>query len=136
MDKGFRLLERIELGEPKSAHEKVTSSEELIRSIQSHLKELLNTHSGNTQLGADYGLPDFNDVLAESTNMVREIKRSIKQTIETYEPRIQTVQVNYIPSKINALQLTFSIVGEVVHNNQVLPLAFDISVDVDGKFNV
>ena len=61
MEKGFRLLERIELGEAKNCYERVVAHSHIVESIHMHLAELLNTHMGNAMIDVDYGLPDFND---------------------------------------------------------------------------
>ncbi|QUJ70024.1 type VI secretion system baseplate subunit TssE (plasmid) [Photobacterium sp. GJ3] len=136
MDKGYRLLERIELGESKNSYDTVGSTQYLIESIHYHLADLLNTHTGNAMIALDYGLPDFNDVLADKSNIVREIRHSVKQTIEKYEPRLTGVVVRYIPHADNPLQLNFAVSGEVYHNDKKTMMNIDLSVGVDGKFSV
>lgn len=136
MEKGFRLLERIELGESKGSYEKVVSQRHLIESVHLHLTDLLNTHSGNAMIDGEYGLPDFNDVLANSSNLVRSIQKSIKSTIERFEPRLKSVEVNYRQDHHNPLQLGFGIRGEVFHNGGKVPMSINIYMGTDGKFNV
>lgn len=136
MEKGYRLLERIELGESKNSFEKVVSHKHFIESIHLHLADLLNTHSGNAMIDQEYGLPDFNDVLSNNSNVVREIRANIKSSIEKFEPRIRNVNVIYVPINDNPLQLNFAIKGEIFHNGSQVPLAIDVSMGVDGQFNV
>ncbi len=135
MEKGFRLLERIERGEPKVSYEHVVDSHVLIQSIQKHLIELFNTHTGNSTAATEYGLPDFNDVLSNSENIVKDLQDNIQQTINTFEPRLINTQVFYKPSPNNPLELSFGIQGEINHNDEVKPISLDIYLDTDGQFN-
>ncbi len=136
MDKGYRLLERIELGEAKNSYEKVVSPQHLIESIHTHLADLLNTHSGNAMIDIDYGLPDFNDVLATNTNLVRNIQQNVKATIEKFEPRIERVEVFHRNDFQNPLQLSFGVKGDVMHNGSKVPVSINVFMGVDGQFNV
>ncbi|EGR1757723.1 TPA: type VI secretion system baseplate subunit TssE [Vibrio parahaemolyticus] len=136
MEKGYRLLERIELGEPKNCYEKVVSHKHLIESIHLHLADLLNTHSGNAMIDGEYGLPDFNDVLSNNTNLVRHIQKNITATIERFEPRLLNVEVHYREDHHNPLQLGFGIRGEVSHNGGKVPMSIDVYMGTDGQFNV
>ncbi|WP_047046459.1 type VI secretion system baseplate subunit TssE [Vibrio mexicanus] len=136
MEKGFRLLERIELGEPKNSYERVYSHQHLIESVHNHLADLLNTHSGNAMIDGDYGLPDFNDVLASNSNLVRTVQQNIQETIAKFEPRLQDVSVHYREDHHNPLQLGFGISGVVTHNGGNVPLAINVFLGTDGQFNV
>lgn len=136
MEKGYRLLERIELGEPKNCYEKVVSHKHLIESIHLHLADLLNTHAGNAMIDGEYGLPDFNDVLSNNTNLVRHIQKNITSTIESFEPRLRSVEVHYRENHNNPLQLGFGICGEVLHNGGKVPMSIDVYMGTDGQFNV
>ncbi|MGF1696324.1 type VI secretion system baseplate subunit TssE [Vibrio lamellibrachiae] len=136
MEKGYRFLERIELGEPKRSYEKVVSHHDLIESVRIHLADLLNTHSGNAMIDGDYGLPDFNDVLSTNNNLVRHIQKNIHSTIERFEPRLRNIEVNYREDEHNALNLGFGICGEVFHNGGKVPMAIDVYMGTDGQFNV
>lgn len=136
MDKGYRFLERVELGERKDSFERVISHKCLIESIHNHLRDLLNTHAGNAMIANDYGLPDFNDVLAENANLLREIRENIKDAIEQYEPRLKDVSVKSLSRPDDPLQLCFAVSGQVNHNGKDLPLSIDVSVGIDGRFDV
>ncbi|GAA5644951.1 MULTISPECIES: type VI secretion system baseplate subunit TssE [Vibrio] len=136
MEKGYRLLERIELGEPKNCYEKVVSHQHLVESIHIHLADLLNTHAGNAMIDNDYGLPDFNDVLSTNTNLVRHIQQNIRTTIEKFEPRLKGIEVFHRDDFHNPLQLSFGISGEVTHNGGKVPMSINVFMGVDGQFNV
>lgn len=136
MEKGYRFLERVELGEPKNSYEKIVSHKHLIESIHLHLADLLNTHAGNAMIDSEYGLPDFNDVLSNNINLVRNIQQNIRSSIEKFEPRLKNVEVHYSHDNKNPLQLSFSIGGEVMHNGGKVPMAINIFMGVDGQFNV
>jgi len=118
MEKGYRLFERIELGESKNSYEKVISHKHLIESIHHHLADLLNTHAGNAMIDTDYGLPDFNDVLSNHTNLVLNIRKNIIYTIKKFEPRIKLADVQYRANNDDPLQLNFSISGDISHNGK------------------
>ncbi|MCK6263558.1 type VI secretion system baseplate subunit TssE [Vibrio sp. ZSDE26] len=136
MEKGYRFLERIELGEPKRSYEKVVSHKDLIESVRVHLGDLLNTHSGNAMIDTDYGLPDFNDVLSTNNNLVRHIQKNILSTIEKFEPRLKSVEVHYQEDNHNALHLGFGISGEVFHNGGKVPMSINVYMGTDGQFNL
>ncbi len=136
MEKGYRFLERLELGEAKNSYEKVESHQHLIESIHLHLADLLNTHAGNAMIDAGYGLPDFNDVLATNSNLVRTIQKNIADTIGKFEPRLKNISVHYMHDFHNPLQLSFGISGEVDHNGGKVPMSINVFMGVDGQFNV
>lgn len=136
MEKGYRLLERIERGEPKKSYQKVTSSKALMDSIRSHLVELLNTHIGSSMIAYDYGLPDFNDVLSSNSNLIQEIQTSIKLVIEKFEPRLAEIKVHYKKDTLNPIQLNFGVSGQVKHNGNPLSTTISIYMGVDGQFEI
>jgi len=136
MEKGYRLLERIELGEPKNCYEEIVSHRHLIESIHLHLADLLNTHAGNAMIDQDYGLPDFNDVLSSNRNLVINIRQHIRTSIEKFEPRLKNVEVHYLQDSNNALQLSFAISGEITHNGNKKSMSLSVFMGIDGQFNV
>lgn len=141
MNKGYRLFERIERGEPLSSHEKVVSHQHLIESIYEHLSDLLNTHIGSAMIDNEYGLPDFNDVLATHSNLIPYIQKNIQETITRFEPRLKNIHVFHNPNTLhhlqkNALELSFGIQAEVIHNGEKVPLSIPVYMRTDGQFNI
>lgn len=136
MDKGYRLFERIELGEPKSCHKKITSHHHLVQSIHLHLTELLNTHTGNAMIDTRYGLPDFNQQLSSNSHLIRDLQQDIRDVIERFEPRLKNIHVHYLDQQINPLHLSFSIQAQVIHNGEKSPISISVSMGTDGQFNL
>ncbi len=108
----------------------------IIDSVMRHLQNVLNTRQGGVQIAEDYGLPDFNDVLHNQAGSPREIEKSIRQTIQKYEPRLRAVRVRYIPIEDDLLSLSFEIHGRIALENTEEPIVFESQLGHDGRITI
>lgn len=61
---------------------------ERIATIKHHLERLLNARQGGALSSPDYGLPDFNDAVAGTTDLLTRLATSVRTAIAQYEPRV------------------------------------------------
>jgi type VI secretion system protein len=104
------LLGRLSSGQRKA---------EPLSAIVAHLSDLLNSHQGHSSTVPSFGVLDFNDVVHNLPDAVRHLQQSIRATIVAHEPRLQNVNVRFVPSD-DPLTLQFEIVGRLASDRQSL----------------
>jgi type VI secretion system protein len=127
-----RLVERLRSWEREPLRRERADQGRVVDSILAHLRCILNTRQGGVPIAADYGVPDFLDFLQTYPESVREIEHSIWRVIELYEPRLERVQVSFIPWEDDLLVLRFQILGQL-RGGSGAQLRFETTVDTDGK---
>ena len=80
-------------------------------SVAAHLAKMLSTRAGSVQTLSDYGLPDLNDMRLSLHDALTKARLAIEVFIESYEPRLSSVQVTALPHDNDQLRLAFSIEG-------------------------
>lgn len=130
-----RLLERIRSFEREPSRRGRTDQGRLVDSILGHIRHLLNTRQGSAPIAPDFGVPDFLDFLQSYPDSVREIERSIRAAIQSYEPRLAGVRVAFIPQDDDLLALRFGITARLSDGNGG-EVRFETVVDTDGKIAV
>ena len=108
-----RLLERIRTWESEPDRRGHTDDVRQIDSILAHLRRILNTRQGSVQISDVYGIPDLNDFLTSYPESVTGVEKSIRQAIEKYEPRLQSVKVHFLPQEEDVLCLRFQITARI-----------------------
>ena len=100
-----------------------------------HLKNMLNTRQGSSLTCPDYGLMEVSDVLHEFPDAIGLLQRSIKNSIQQYEPRLKNVQVRQIKSDVaQAMILEFEITAQIQYpDGRRQQLRFGASVDHSGN---
>ncbi len=133
-----RLLERIRRMEENPDHRGGVSPQRVISSVLSHLQKLLNTRQGCALIAADYGIPDFTELITEfSFETVDEFARSIEQVIRTYEPRLSQVEVTVDPQDEVTLELRFRVYAALeLTDKRRVPVMFETIVDPRGNVKV
>jgi type VI secretion system protein len=130
-----RLLERFRANEREPGRRGREDSRRTSDSVMRHLQRILNTRQGNALIGEDYGVQDFSDLALGGTESVREIERSLRQTIQKYEPRLKMVKVSFVPSEDDALTLRFQIVARLAGDAKT-GVRFETSVSPDGRIEL
>ncbi|MFO8113147.1 MAG: type VI secretion system baseplate subunit TssE [Desulfosalsimonadaceae bacterium] len=131
-----RLLERIRMRAKMPDRSMTEDPKKVVDSVMAHLQNVLNTRQGGVQIAEDYGLPDFNDVLHSQAGAPREIEKSIRQTIQKYEPRLRAVRVRYIPIEDDLLSLNFEIHARLAFDNAEEAIVFESQLGQDGKITI
>ena len=108
----------------------------MIDSIIRHLERILNTRQGSVQIADDYGIPDFTDTSSGFSDAIRDLERTIRNTIQKYEPRLKSVRVKFVPQEETTLAVSFQIVGQLNLEEGKNPITFQSVMDSDGKFTI
>ena len=131
-----RLLERIQYLESNPGARIERDISRKVRSIMSHLQNLLNTHQGSVLIADDYGIPDITNSHGESiTDMTRRIERTLQEVIAKYEPRLTNVRVTAFPQEDEVLSLRFKLEAVLVTDKKT-PVILETVVSSEGKINV
>lgn len=130
------LLERIDDADAPPRRGEAADPYRVSRSVLDHLERMLNVRQGSVETLPDYGLPDFNDVMARPGAGVGELRKAIKHTVETYEPRLKRVKVRFVPDDTAPLDLRFEITGQVVADGASSPVLFETVFGGSGHARV
>lgn len=130
-----RLLNRLRTWERDPARRGREDPRKIVDSVLEHLQRILNTKQGNVPIADDYGVPDFTDLRHFSSESVREIERSIRQTIQKYEPRLKAVRVSFVPQDEDNLSLRFQIAAKLVSESKT-QVFFETVIDSEGKIDI
>ena len=130
------LLERID--DPESADTRTLDVDvgKVSESIIVHLRNMLNVRQGSVMTLDDYGMPDFNDLVAEFPNAIKVIRSVIRDIIRKYEPRLKGVSVQHIADPGRPLELFFQIKAKLDSDDQDISLTFETVVGDSGRVRV
>lgn len=129
---GRKLMDRVRgWGQPSSY-----PPDTRLASVILHLQKLLNARQGTTLMDAGYGMPDFTDLTAQFPDSVRDMERSISETIEKYEPRLSSVKVDFLFQDDRNLSLLFQIKAFLESGDERLPVQLESLVDTGGKLEI
>ncbi|MGE3673127.1 MAG: type VI secretion system baseplate subunit TssE [Polyangiaceae bacterium] len=131
----FSLLSKIR--NPDLARARRSYPEHEIRSsILDHLRLMCGTRQGSMLTCPDFGVADPSDLVHGFPDAQAILARSIRTTIETYEPRLQNVRVRFAPDDSLDLVLRFEVSAQVVLEGSKLPISFETSLDASRRLNV
>ena len=131
-----RLLERIRIMAKRPNRRTSDDPKQMVRSVQEHLQRILNTRQGNVIIAEDYGIPDFTNFMSSFPETQRSLERSIRQTIQKYEPRLQGIRVSFLQEREDTLTLSFQIQARLVLPGQKEDVMFESVMDSGGKVKV
>jgi len=131
-----RLLKRIKAWQDAPRRREKDDPRKILESVLNHLQRILNTRQGNVPIGPEYGVPDFTDLVQVYPEGVRDFERSIKQTVQKYEPRLTSVRVRFIPPGEDVLSLRFQIKGRLNVDGAKDSVSFESTVGSDGRVSV
>jgi type VI secretion system protein len=131
------LLSRIERAADPTSSERYTSRDSDTESaVSQHLARLLNTRQGSCLTCPDYGLIEVSEVLYDFPDAIGIMQRALKNTIQTYEPRLKNVQVRHLKNDLgHEMVLQFEITAQL-HLPDGRRQALRFSTAVDGSGNV
>lgn len=90
-----------------------------IRSVLANLQRLLNARRGAVGHLPAYGLPDISEVYRDMPDSIAILQQAIRETIETYEPRLARVRVEHRSADRAAMRLVFLISAELTGGARV-----------------
>jgi type VI secretion system protein len=130
------LLERIDNPDNREARMLSVDINKVSESIIIHLKNMFNVRQGSVMTLDDYGMPDFNDIIAEFPNAIKVVRGVIKDSIRKYEPRLSRVVVSHIDDPSRPLELLFSVKAELQLEDGNVPFVFETVVGDSGSVKV
>ncbi len=132
----IRLLQRLRSIAADPARRAKHDVNRVTDSVLEHLQRILNTRQGNVPLADDYGVPDFTDLVLTYPGGVQDFEKSIKQTIQKFEPRLKGIRVRFVQEKDDPLAVRFHITGRLAVEDIKDPVFFESTVTSDGKIEV
>lgn len=97
----------------------VSEDRRLVLSVVSNLNRLFNTRRGTVGHLPDYGLPDMLTVYRDSPRSADELRRAVKESIETYEPRLSHVRVRRRETDEHSMRLVFVVEAQLKNGKRV-----------------
>jgi type VI secretion system protein len=101
------------------ALEAVPEDQRLLWSVVSNLSRLFNTRRGTLPHLPDYGVPDMLTVYRDAPRSVEELRRTLKASIDTYEPRLRRVRIEQKEQKAYTMRLVFLVRAHLRNGQQV-----------------
>lgn len=97
----------------------VPEERRLLWSVVSNLNRLFNTRRGSVRHLPDYGLPDMLTVYRDAPRSADELRRAIKESIKTYEPRLRRVRIRHRDTEEYTMRLVFIVRAELIDGERV-----------------
>lgn len=129
-----RLLERILTGDSRARIELDPSA--VLGDVLEHLRELFNVRQGSVPTRADYGMPDFNDVVHQFPDAIGILRAEIQRQIVCFEPRLREVGVRHVPTPERPLSLIFSVTALLALSGREHRVTVETEVSEDGMIRL
>ena len=136
MHRELSLLDRIEQEITPGSYTTQFNQTTQLQNVIDNIQRMLNIREGSVLALPDYGMPDFNDVVKEFPDAISRMQLVIGRFIETYEPRLQDLEVKYAHDDNQPLLLKFIVSGKLRANNKVSKVTFDTVLTGAGQATV
>jgi type VI secretion system protein len=130
------LVERLRDPRGEAGRSTRLDTEVLADSVLVHLRRMMNTRQGISATVPDYGMPDMTDVVHAFPEAVGILQRSIRHSIEKYEPRLRQVSVTHVPDDEDPFHLRFEIRGQLDLPRDRATVAFTTTLEPSGHAHV
>lgn len=145
------VLDRLLDYEPEVSREPLASRAKSLRqlkeSVKRDLEQLLNTRQSGDWLPPDlkelnqslaaYGLPDFSSVSIKSPAEQLRLRRALEAAVNTFEPRLEDVQITLLPFGDLQRSLHFRIDARLKIEPAPEPVTFDAMLQLgSGQYLV
>ena len=128
------LLERVLHAEDEVGIVRMGLDQQALKqSVLAHLQNMFNVRQGSVMTLPDYGLPDLNDVTNRHRDTFNEIRKSIRYSINQYEPRLKRIKVSHHPDEENPLTMRFEISAQLLLGEESKPITFETRYDGSGR---
>ncbi|MDR0807081.1 MAG: type VI secretion system baseplate subunit TssE [Enterobacteriaceae bacterium] len=125
------LFERVQA---KASRDDYSVSTDPLLSIKLNLIRILNTRPGSSQSTNEIGVIDLNDATQTSTELNITICKSIKDSIEKYEPRIATATVTPRVNHHDPLTMFFDITATIPNEHGSTNVEFQLRLDNERHY--
>lgn len=130
------LLERLQRPEEDLRPTIHENTARLRESVLANLRRLLNSRHGIAPIQELYGIPDLCDVIHNFPEAVGAMRKAIKTSIETYEPRLKKVTVTHVEAPDEVLSLRFEIKAELITEEDRESVWIETRIDSKGAVAV
>lgn len=130
------LLDRIDNESPDSTYTTQFDWNRFLESVVQNVQNMLNVRMGSVMALPEFGMPDFNDVVNQFPDAVQHIRNAIQHFVEQYEPRLESVNVYYVPDTDQPLDMKYAIEGRIRYQDKVSRVAFDTVLTGSGQATV
>ncbi|NUP11509.1 MAG: type VI secretion system baseplate subunit TssE [Polyangiaceae bacterium] len=133
----FTKLERA--ADPTNNERHTWKSEDTASAVIRHIKQMLTTRHGSSITVPDYGVPDVTHLLHDMTEAIAVIQRSVKTSIQMYEPRLKNVQIRHVrnTNEVGQPAMMFEISGHLVlADGRRQPLRIGTTMDEHGNVEI
>lgn len=130
---GHSLLTRIRKPEFAGARRGASASE-VRDSLLSHLRAMCQTRQGTMLTCPQYGVAAISEMVHAFPDAIDEMARTIKHTIQAYEPRLTDVTVRQVPSE--DLTLRYTITARLRDDRSGQRVQFETSVDASQRLTI
>lgn len=113
----------------------IRDTDDPLKAVLTHLRELLNTRQGSVPGLPHYGLPDSNDLLRSGAPPGRQLCQSIRDCINAWEPRVQIDDIQEQPDPDDPARLHVLIRARLLQSDNSL-LWLETSLDMGGHVTV
>jgi type VI secretion system protein len=133
--RGASLLSRIR--RPETAQPRRAVSEREVRdSILANLIAMCGTRVGTMLTCPDFGIADVSEMVYSFPDAITLMASTLKHTIQTYEPRLQNVQVVHVPNDGLELTLRFEIRARIVGDANRQSIKFETTLDPSRRLSI
>lgn len=132
---GVTLLAKIrrpELAQPRRA----VSDREIRDSILQNLVHMCHTRTGTMLSCPDYGIACVSEMVQLFPDAISIMAQSLRHTIQSYEPRLQNVQIVHIPGDGTDLTLRFEVRARVALEGSKTAVKFETTIDTSRRLMV
>ncbi|WP_028022086.1 type VI secretion system baseplate subunit TssE [Enterovibrio calviensis] len=133
---GVSFFQRLEVDAPQRSVTQGPDPADVVESLKVNVSNLLNARIGESLSAPDLGLIDFNDASLSSHDLALQIRRAIRRCIETYEPRIKSMEINVLPDNGSPLNLRFQISASINLGAMHSKVQIDLLLDSNRKYRV
>jgi type VI secretion system protein len=130
------LIDRLRDRSGSSVRSTKLDTTALSESVMANLRRMLNSRQGISATVPDYGLPDLTDIVHAFPEAIDICRRSIRQSLEKYEPRLKNVIVSHATDDDDPFHLRFEIRAQLVTERDTTPIAFFTMLDASGQAQV
>lgn len=132
MRRGHSLLTRIRNPEYAVARRSI-SDIETRESVLRHLRMMCETRAGTMLACPEYGIATVSEMVHAFPDAIAEMARSIRTTIQKFEPRLQNVKIVHLPAE--DLTLRFEISAHLADESRA-PIQFETSIDEARRLTI
>ena len=107
-----------------------------VRSILRNLARILNARVGQAPAQMDFGIPSPSEIAQGYPESLTTMQKTIRMSIERYEPRLKDVQVLQIESDDIRLAVRFQVSARLATSKEGRHVSFDTLMDPSGHVNL